>query len=123
MNIIDSYVIDSSKLGKTWCSVGWASARADLVGEDERRFESVCSNYPLLDDQRQGRDYSGALLRPFEHARTFAVGDDYNDEALLAWACQSAVVAGAPEALRARFIEVADKDRDGVIEAIERFGL
>ncbi len=58
-----------------------------------------------------------------EHARTFAIGDDYNDEALLAWASTSAVVAGAPEALRARFIEVASNDRGGVVDAIELFGL
>ena len=57
------------------------------------------------------------------HTRTFAVGNDYNDEALLAWANESAVVAGAPEALRTRFTEVADNDRDGVADAIERFGL
>ncbi len=58
-----------------------------------------------------------------EHARTFAIGNDYNDEALLSWASESAVVAGAPEALRARFVEVADNDRDGVADAIEHFGL
>jgi hydroxymethylpyrimidine pyrophosphatase-like HAD family hydrolase len=58
-----------------------------------------------------------------EHARTFAVGNDYNDEALLAWACESAVVAGAPGPLRTRFIEVADNDADGVAEAILRFGI
>lgn len=58
-----------------------------------------------------------------EHARTFAIGNDYNDEALLAWAGKSAVVAGAPEALRARYTEVGGNDRDGVVDAIERFGL
>ena len=58
-----------------------------------------------------------------QHTRTFAVGNDYNDEALLAWANESAVVAGAPEALRTRFTEVAGNDRDGVADAIERFGL
>ena len=57
------------------------------------------------------------------HAGTFAVGNDYNDEELLAWASESAVVAGAPAALRARFTVVAGNDQDGVVEAIERFGL
>ena len=58
-----------------------------------------------------------------EQARTFAIGNDYNDEALLDWAGESAVVAGAPEELRARFIEVADNDCDALVDAIERFGL
>lgn len=50
-----------------------------------------------------------------------AVGNDYNDEDLLAWAGQAFVVAGAPAPLRQRFATVAGNDHGGVAEAVARW--
>ena len=50
--------------------------------------------------------------------RVLAVGNDYNDEALLAWAPQPRVVANAPQSLRARFPEVPSNDEDGFAVAV-----
>lgn len=50
-----------------------------------------------------------------------AVGNDYNDEDLLAWAGQAFVVAGAPPTLRQRFATVAGNDHGGVAEAAARW--
>lgn len=46
-----------------------------------------------------------------------AVGNDYNDEDLLAWAGRAYVVANAPEVLRRRFPTVATNEHGGVAEA------
>jgi len=58
-----------------------------------------------------------------EHRGTYAVGNDYNDADLLRWAQHAAVVDNAPADLRQRFDTVAGHDRDGVADAIARFGL
>jgi len=50
-----------------------------------------------------------------------AIGNDYNDEDLLAWAGQAFVVAGAPLPLRQRFAPVAGNDHGGVAEAVTRW--
>jgi HAD superfamily hydrolase (TIGR01484 family) len=50
-----------------------------------------------------------------------AVGNDYNDEDLLAWAGRAFVVANAPEVLRCRFPNVATNDLGGVAEAAGRW--
>jgi hydroxymethylpyrimidine pyrophosphatase-like HAD family hydrolase len=52
---------------------------------------------------------------------TMAVGNDYNDADLLAWAAESFVVENAPPDLRARFQTVASHNDCGVAEAIERW--
>lgn len=51
-------------------------------------------------------------------ARVLAVGNDYNDEALLAWAPQPRVVANAPPSLRARYPTVPSNDEDGFAVAV-----
>lgn len=51
-------------------------------------------------------------------ARVLAVGNDFNDEELLAWAAQPRVVANAPESLRARYPGVASNDDDGFAAAV-----
>ena len=51
-------------------------------------------------------------------ARVLAVGNDYNDEALLAWASQPRVVANAPPSLRARYPTVPGNDEDGFAAAV-----
>lgn len=50
-----------------------------------------------------------------------AVGNDYNDEDLLAWAGRAYVVANAPEVLRRRFPTVAANEYGGVAEAAARW--
>lgn len=50
-----------------------------------------------------------------------AVGNDYNDEDLLAWAGWAFVVANAPESLRRRFPTVAASEHGGVAEAAARW--
>lgn len=47
-----------------------------------------------------------------------ALGNDYNDRDLLAWAGQARVVGNAVAALRERYPVVADNDRQGVAEAL-----
>ncbi len=54
--------------------------------------------------------------------RTFALGNDYNDEDLLDWAGVSAVMAGAPPALRARFPQVGSNDSGGFAQAVAQWG-
>lgn len=50
-----------------------------------------------------------------------AVGNDYNDEDLLAWSGWAFVVANAPESLRRRFPTVAANEHGGVAEAAARW--
>jgi hypothetical protein len=50
-------------------------------------------------------------------AHTLAVGNDYNDEDLLAWGARACVTANAPEPLRRRHTVVADHGDDGFCEA------
>jgi hydroxymethylpyrimidine pyrophosphatase-like HAD family hydrolase len=52
---------------------------------------------------------------------TVAVGNDYNDQDLLAWAGDSFVVENAPEDLKTRFKTVATNNGGGVAEAIEQW--
>lgn len=47
-----------------------------------------------------------------------AVGNDYNDEEMLSWATHSAVVANAPEKLRARYRAYSSNDADGFSDAV-----
>jgi HAD superfamily hydrolase (TIGR01484 family) len=54
-------------------------------------------------------------------AEVCAVGNDYNDEDLLAWAGRAYVVANAPEVLRRRFPTVAANEHGGVAEAAARW--
>lgn len=56
-------------------------------------------------------------------ARTFAVGNDYNDLDMLHWARHAAVVENAPPALREAFVTVASNAGAGVADAIRHFGL
>jgi len=49
---------------------------------------------------------------------TVAVGNDYNDEALLAWGRYAFVVANAPAALKARYESVASNDDGGFSAAV-----
>ncbi len=58
--------------------------------------------------QRHGVDADAVL----------AVGNDFNDEALLEWACHARVVANAPPRLRERFQAVASNDDDGFAAAV-----
>jgi len=55
--------------------------------------------------------------------RTYAVGNDFNDESLLSWAASARVVGNGPASLRARFGSVPSNDADGVAHAIAAFGL
>jgi HAD superfamily hydrolase (TIGR01484 family) len=50
---------------------------------------------------------------------TAAIGNDYNDLDLLAWAADSFVVENAPKDLKTRFKTVASNNGGGVAEAIE----
>ena len=56
------------------------------------------------------------LQRP---ALSIAIGNDYNDLDLLAWADRAYVVANAPEELRARFTTVASHEASGFSEAVQ----
>ena len=47
-----------------------------------------------------------------------AVGNDYNDEEMLSWATHSAVVANAPDKLRARYRTYSSNDADGFSDAV-----
>jgi HAD superfamily hydrolase (TIGR01484 family) len=49
---------------------------------------------------------------------TLAIGNDYNDEELLAWADLACVVANAPPELSARYRAVASNDSGGFSEAV-----
>lgn len=51
-------------------------------------------------------------------ARVLAVGNDFNDEALLAWAPHPRVVANAPRSLRERYPNVPSNDEDGFAAAV-----
>ncbi len=53
--------------------------------------------------------------------RTFALGNDYNDDELLAWAAHKAVVANAPETLRQRYPVVRDNTQSGFSDAIRQW--
>ena len=52
---------------------------------------------------------------------TMAVGNDFNDEDLLAWAGRSFIVQNAPDELKSRFETVATNDQCGVSEAVGRW--
>lgn len=52
---------------------------------------------------------------------TMAIGNDYNDQDLLAWAANSFVVENAPQDLKARFQTVASNNNGGVAEAIAQW--
>jgi len=52
------------------------------------------------------------------HARVLAIGNDFNDEELLAWAARPVVVANAPGELLDRYARVASNDDDGFTEAV-----
>lgn len=54
-------------------------------------------------------------------ADTMAIGNDYNDLDLLAWAARSFVVENAPKDLKDRFQTVATNNDGGVAEAIEQW--
>ncbi|MEN8244303.1 MAG: HAD family hydrolase [Thermodesulfobacteriota bacterium] len=56
-----------------------------------------------------------------DSADTMAVGNDYNDLDLLAWAARSFVVENAPKDLKDRFQTVAANNNGGVAEAIEQW--
>ena len=66
---------------------------------------------------------SGArwLLERHALAQTtvLAVGNDFNDEDMLAWAPHARVVANAPAELRRRFATVAGNDDDGFSAAVQ----
>lgn len=51
-------------------------------------------------------------------ARVLALGNDFNDEELLAWAPQPRVVANAPPSLLARYPNVPSNDEDGFAAAV-----
>lgn len=53
--------------------------------------------------------------------RTLAVGNDYNDLDLLAWASDAAMVGNAPADLRARYPAVADNNGAGFSAAVAAF--
>ena len=50
--------------------------------------------------------------------KTMAVGNDFNDLALLEWAHRGFVVANAPAGLKNRFRQVASNHDGGVAEAV-----
>ncbi|MCG6909729.1 MAG: Cof-type HAD-IIB family hydrolase [Deltaproteobacteria bacterium] len=52
---------------------------------------------------------------------TMAVGNDFNDGDLLAWAANSFVVNNAPGALKGRYQTVASNNDGGVAEAVDRW--
>lgn len=58
-----------------------------------------------------------ASARPLS---SLAIGNDYNDVALLDWADASFVVGNAPAELRARYATVASNDHAGFSEAVRR---
>lgn len=73
-----------------------------------------------------GTDKGAALARLAAElgvavAHTAAVGNDWNDEPMLAWTGQPFVVENAPAALRARFPSVASNDARGLTEAVARW--
>ncbi len=59
-----------------------------------------------------------AQQHQIHQSATLAVGNDYNDSALLAWGGTSYVVANAPAELHAMYAVVASNDADGFSEAI-----
>jgi len=64
-----------------------------------------------------------ALRHSVPRERALAIGNDYNDEDLLAWAGLGVVVGGAPSALRSRFRQVASNDAGGFTQAVREWGL
>jgi hypothetical protein len=56
---------------------------------------------------------------PGEGRLNVAIGNDYNDTALLEWADLPYVVANAPAELRERYPSVASNDADGFTEAVQ----
>ena len=56
-----------------------------------------------------------------DHQTTMAVGNDYNDRDLLAWAAESYVVDNAPQDLKDCFKTVASNNACGVAEAIDHW--
>lgn len=59
-----------------------------------------------------------AQRHQIRQTNTLAIGNDYNDLALLAWGGTSYVVANAPTDLRAMYPAVASNDADGFSDAI-----
>jgi hydroxymethylpyrimidine pyrophosphatase-like HAD family hydrolase len=53
-----------------------------------------------------------------DQSDTMAIGNDYNDLDLLAWAARSFVVKNAPDELISRFQQVASNNNGGVAEAV-----
>ncbi len=56
-------------------------------------------------------------------AATYALGNDFNDADLLAWAAHSCVTANAPAELRSRFAVVRSHDEAGFADAVSAWGL
>lgn len=53
-------------------------------------------------------------------SNTFAIGNDYNDQELLSWAGKAFVVGNAIEALKSQHERVANVEKDGFAEAVEK---
>ncbi len=60
-------------------------------------------------------------LHQLQREQVLAVGNDYNDVDLLAWAGSACVVANAPSDLRQHYREVASHCQDGFSEAVEHW--
>jgi len=74
--------------------------------------------FPKEVNKATGAEYLRRMYRiPIE--KVMAVGNDYNDLALLDWAHMSFIVGNAPYELKERYITVETNDNDGFSSAVE----
>jgi hydroxymethylpyrimidine pyrophosphatase-like HAD family hydrolase len=114
-------VIDGDAAGE--CS--WQAIRQDLAGLSVFRATSPLDGQSIWIEvfpPTVSKSQAAARVASRHGVRTedaLAVGNDYNDEDLLAWAGMGVVVPGAPRPLRARFRELERRDGAVLASAVE----
>ena len=106
-----------------------ADSRLELLAREFEEVHVVRTTSPLdhastwieLFPAGVSKAHAGDWLRArhaIDHARTVAVGNDYNDLDMLEWAEHARVVSNAPPSMRERFAVVRANDDDGFTEAV-----
>jgi hydroxymethylpyrimidine pyrophosphatase-like HAD family hydrolase len=114
-------VVDGDAAG----AQSWQAVRQDLAGLSVVRTTSPLDGqsiwievFPPAVSKSQAAARV-ALRHGVRAEDTLAVGNDYNDEDLLAWAGTGVVVPDAPQPLRARFRELECRDGAVLASAVE----
>ena len=98
-----------------------ASAARHSLGQLIWRYHPRRKIYEVFAEGVSKADGAAWLLERhgIDRRRVLALGNDFNDESLLAWAAESRVVANAPAALRQRFDVVPDNQEHGFSVAVD----